>query len=219
MMKEKQDTSSDDPYRRLVEKSAEKESLRRVLRDAGILDTEEVKISHWLNGRNDRRGRPYYSPLNGETRDKLFAHLKAVYPKEVAEIEAAPIKALLEKASKIATRVPNPTELDRFAEYVENEAIITIVTADSVTAEGADSTRTYNSPGGLTEEVYVRLAYDDLSREALAWGVIENLLRMKSLSAGQIRHARRLLPDILELVDQYEFEVVADELSEAILAD
>ncbi len=218
-MKEQQDTSSDDPYRRLVEKSAEKESLRRVLRDAGIIDTEEVKISHWLNGRNDRRGRRYYSPLKGETREKLFAHLKAVYPDEVAEIEAAPIKALLEKASKIATRVPSPTELDRFAEYVENEAIITIVTADSVTAEGADSTRTYNPPGGLTEDVYVRLAYDDLSREALAWGVIENLLRMKSLSAGQIRHARRLLPDILELVDQYEFETVADELCEAILAD
>ena len=81
-----------------------------------------------------------------------------------------PMSKLLEQASRVARRVPTPTELDHFAEYVKNEAVITHVMALSVTAEGAESTRTYEPKGGLTEGDYHRLSYDDLSREALPGG-------------------------------------------------
>ncbi len=126
-----------------------------------------------------------------------------------------PMSELLEEASRVATRVPTPTELDRFAEYVKNEAVITHVMALSVTAEGAESTRTYERKGGLTEKDYHRLSYDDLSREALAWGVIENLLRCKGLTRAQIAYAKRSVPDetLPVLVERYPFEIVAEALA------
>ena len=39
------------------------------------------------------------------------------------------------KRPRLRLRCPRQTELDRFVEYVRNGAIITIVTAHSVTAE------------------------------------------------------------------------------------
>ncbi len=213
MVQQKKDPLPDEPYRRLVERAAEEVSLRQVLRDAGVIE-REVMISQWLNGRCDRNGVRYFPPLKAETRDRLIAYLKARYPKEVAEIEDAPRMALLEEVSKIATRVRTPTELDRFAEYVRNGAIITMVTAHSVTAEGGESTRTYEPREGLTEEVYHRLASDDLlfeTQESLAWSVIENLLRKKGLTGVQIGQARRLVPEgvITAMVNRKSFEVVA----------
>ena len=70
--------------------------------------------------------------------------------------------------SKIAKKVRSLTELVGFAEYVDSAAIITRVTAHLFTAEDGESTRTYEPREGLTEEDYRRLAYDVLSREALA---------------------------------------------------
>ena len=49
---------------------------------------------------------------------------------------------MLEEAAKIARKVRTPTELDRFEAYVRDGAIITDVSAHSVTAEGGESTRT-----------------------------------------------------------------------------
>jgi len=125
------------------------------------------------------------------------------------------VAKLLEQASRVVTRVPTPTELDRFAEYVKDEAVITLVMALSVTAEGAESTRTYEPRGGLSEGDYHRLGYDDLSREALAWGVIENLLRRKGLTRAQIAYAKRSVPDetLPVLVEHYPFEIVAEALA------
>jgi hypothetical protein len=218
IMQLKKDTSYDDDYRRLVNaKKAEWGGLRGVLRAAGIAVKKEVYVSQWLKGKLDHDHKPYPTPppLNGEPREKLFAFLKTRYPKDVAEIEGAPIRAMLEEAAKIAKKVRTPSELDRFAEYVRNGANITRVTANSVTAEGGESARSYEPREGLTEEDYQRLADDDLSfdmQEKLAWSVIENLLRKKGLTEGQIGKARHRVSkaSISELVIQNSFEVVAN---------
>ena len=96
MAQKKKVTSHEDPYRRLVEEAAKEVSLRRVLRGAGVSE-EEVLISQWLNGRKDRNGKWYFPPLRAEVRKKLFAFLKAVYPRKVAEIEGRPRRACLKR--------------------------------------------------------------------------------------------------------------------------
>ena len=218
MVQLKKDTSDDDPFRRLVqEKKAEWQGLRGLLKAAEIAIDKEVYVSQWLKGKLDKKRKSYFPPLKGETREKLFAFLKDRYPNEVAEIKNAEINALLEKASKIGRRVRTPTELDHFAEFVRNGAIITDVSAHSVTAEGYETTRSYKPREGLTEEVYERLVSDDLvidTQEELAWGVIENLLRKKGLTAEQIGQARRRVSEawISDLVDESSFEVVANAL-------
>jgi hypothetical protein len=123
--------------------------------------------------------------------------------------------ALLEQARRVATRVPQQTELDHFAAYIDSGAIITLVTAHSITAEGGESTRSYEPREGLTEEVYCRLACDDLSRTMLAWGVIENLLRRKGLNGRQIAYAKRLVPEevLPALVEYHSFGIVAEALA------
>lgn len=123
--------------------------------------------------------------------------------------------ALLEQASRVGTKVPQQTELDLFVAYIESGAIITCVTAHSVTAEGGESTRTYEPREGLTGEVYHRLPCDDLSRTMLAWGVIKNLLRRKGLSMAQIAYAKRSVPDEMlpVLVEHYPFEIVAEAMA------
>jgi hypothetical protein len=228
MAKPRKDTSYDNPYRRLLKEARRTMVFRDVLREAGIEESKEVYVLQWLNGKDKRK--PYLAPLNGEVRVKLLAYLKARYPEEVAEIEYAPMKALMERASKIATLVPTPTELDLFAEYVMNGAIVTMVTSHSVTAEGSESTRTYAPREGLTKEVYRRLAADDLMPEMLeelAWGVIGNLLSKKGLSAAQIRQARRRITEkiqkarrrkidvaITDLVERNSFEEIVDAIYE-----
>ena len=141
---------------------------------------------------------PTYLPLNSEDREKLLNCLRELYPLEMRGDRARcpDPRALLAQASEIATLVPTPTELDRFAEYVTNGAIITLVTARSVTTRSRESTRTYKPSDGLTEEVYHRLTSKDLifdTAEELAWGVIENLLLRRGISRDQIQQARRLL--------------------------
>jgi hypothetical protein len=125
------------------------------------------------------------------------------------------LSSLLERASQVGKRVPQQTELDHFAAFVESGAIITSVTAHSVTAEGAESTRSYKPVRGLTDGDYRRLAYDDLSRESLAWGVIENMLGRKGLSRSQIAYTKRSVTDevLPILVEHYPFEIVAEALS------
>jgi hypothetical protein len=236
MVQLKKDTSYDDPYRRLVtEKKAEWKGLRGLLTAAGIAIDKEVYVLQWLKGKLDKKKKPYPPPLKGEVREKLFAFLKAQYAEEFAEIKNAPMKKLLEEASKIATLVPTPTEIHLFAEYVMNGAIVTMVTSHSVTAEGSESTRTYAPREGLTEEVYRRLAADDLMPEMLeelAWGVIGNLLSKKGLSAAQIRQARRRITEkiqkarrrktdlaITDLVELNSFDVIVDAIyDEAVKA-
>jgi hypothetical protein len=217
MTQKKKDTSSDDVYRSLVKRAAkEKKSLSRVLNEANI---PYMNVNHWLKGRKDNNKKWYLPPLNDEDRKKLLAYLRELYPVEMKEIEHdAPMRLLFAKSSKIATLVRTPTELDRFAEYVKNEAAITSVTAHSVTAEGAESTRTYEPRGGLTEEVYHCLAYDDLSKTMLAWGVIESLLLKRGLTRSQIGYVGRSIDkDLLpELIEENSFEVVVNALFEDV---
>ncbi len=122
------------------------------------------------------------------------------------------------KPTENVRRVPH--ELAAFAEFVEKEAIITGVTAHSVTAEGTEGTRTYRPAGGLTEEDYRRLADDVLveTQDELAWAVIDNVLWKKGLLRSQIRQARRLVPKerTFDLIEANSFEVVADALYEKV---
>jgi hypothetical protein len=109
------------------------------------------------------------------------------------------------------------TELDSFVEYVRKGAIISSITSNSVTAEGRQSTRTFEPEEGLTEEVYQRLASDDLlfeTLESLAWCVIRNVLLKRGLTEVQIRQAQRLVPEgtITDLVEANSFEVVSHAL-------
>jgi len=122
---------------------------------------------------------------------------------------------LLKQANLVATRARTPTDIDHFADYIESGAIITRVTAYSVTAERGESTRTYEPREGLAEEHYHRLASDDLSRTMLAWGVIENLLRRRGLTEAQIAYAKPSVPEeVLPVLGEYHsFEIVAEALA------
>lgn len=218
MVQTKKDTSADDVYRHLLNEKTKRQRKKLAL----ILEPYDIKyqnVWNWLKGRKDRNSKPYLPRLNSEDREKLLACLRELYPLEMKEIEHdAPMRALLAQASEIATLVPTPTELDRFVEYVRDGAIITSVTAHSVTAEGGESTRTYEPREGLTEEVYHRLTSDDLildTAEALAWGVIENLLLKRGISRAQIQQARRRVAkrSVTHLVEASTFEVVVNILA------
>src|SRR5271157_1103865 len=118
----------------------------------------------------------------------------------------------------------DPDDLEDFVGYIKSRGTITQVTRDSVSAEanysGGESTaRMYGPAGGLTEEDYQRLAYDDLSREALAWGVIDNLLWKKGLLSSQIQGTRRLFAErwLTDLIEANSFDVVADALYEEVM--
>jgi hypothetical protein len=226
VVQKKKDTAEDDPYRRLLKKVAEKRTLRDVLRDVGILD-DEVKISQWINGRLDRKRKPYFPPLNGETREKLFAFLKEHYAREVAEIEEAPTRALFEEAARKPILVRAPSDLDKFVDYLNREGTIASVTRKSIRADsyysgvsGIEGTsREYGPPGGLDEEMYRRIASDDVrgvtfdDLESIAWCVIENLLLNRGLTETQIQQARGLVPkekSIIDAVEAHSFETVAN---------
>ncbi len=131
------------------------------------------------------------------------------------EVHVSSMVALLEQASRVATRARTPTDLDNFADYIESSAIITRVTAYSVTAEGGESTRTYEPREGLAEEHYHRFAYDDLSKRMLSWGVMKNLLRKRGLTEAQITYARQSVPEEMlpVLVEYHSFEIVAEALA------
>jgi hypothetical protein len=118
----------------------------------------------------------------------------------------------------------DPDDLEDFVGYIKSRGIITQVTRHSVSAEvnylsGESTARMYGPAGGLTEEDYQRLAYDDLSREALAWGVIDNLLWKKGLLSSQIQRTRRLFAErsLTDLIEANSFEVVADALYEEVM--
>jgi hypothetical protein len=214
MVQRKKDTSHDDPYRRLVESAAERSSLRWVLREAGILNKEAL-INQWLNGRKDRKGVRYPPPLESETREKLFSYLKFRFPKEMREIEEVRIFGEFDKS---VTKIRPRTELDGFADFVRSGAVITSVTPFSVTAEGGERAWTHSPYGGLTGEVYERLASDDVLPEALdelAWAVVENLLHKKGFTWPWVLRARLLVPgvDITSLLEQYSFDDLVTSLA------
>jgi hypothetical protein len=162
--------------------------------------------------------------------------LKRAFPREVAEVEEAPMKALLEELDRTTIPVRRPTDLDNFVDYLNREGTITNVTRRSITAEShyrgtAGVQRTsmeYGPPGGLNEEIYRRIASDDVKDvtfdglESIAWCVIENLLLKRGLTEMQIRQARGLVPKektIIDAVETHSFEIVADALAADVTTD
>ena len=120
----------------------------------------------------------------------------------------------------------DPHALEDFVQYLKSGGTITQATRHSVRAEinyagGESNDRMYGPAGGLTEEDYQRLSYDDLSREVLAWGVIDNLLWKKGLLSSQIQRTRRLFAaklaerslSLTDIVEANSFEIVAEALA------
>jgi hypothetical protein len=124
---------------------------------------------------------------------------------------------MLNRLSKLGTRVRSKTELDRFAEYVEAGAIITTAHAFGVCAGGGESERWFRPDGGLTEAVY-RLAGDDEERSILARGILEGELVRRGHDYRAIRDTldRYERDDLRDLVEAHSFGPVADALGEFI---
>jgi len=220
----------------------------KLVRDAGF-DTAAKEgraayqaIKRWLEGRESegqeskgregKRGESFARHLPLKYRRRLFIYIRNDHwdkyieplPKGEEWITAEERERWYSDTHSTEWVRRDRGALEDFVAYIKAGGNITQATRHSVRAEinssGGESTaRVYGPAGGLTEEDYQRLAYDDLSfetQEELAWGVIDNLLWKKGLLTSQIRQAHRRVPEVAisKMVEQSSFEVVAAALYE-----
>jgi hypothetical protein len=104
------------------------------------------------------------------------------------------VRQLLERASKVVTKVPHKTDLQLFIDFLHEQGTIVSAGPYEVQADGHDVIRFFRPEGGLTVEHFDALSSTDhYASEMLAQAVVEKLLIDRGFGRWKVHWAAAAL--------------------------